>query len=331
MSQAVESPVGAAAAPTEEAGSRAHLVMPVVVGAAALLLALVGAVTTPAFVTGENVLNILRAAALVGIVALGMTFVTMSGNYFSLSVQQTAAFSAIGFAAAMSWGWPLPVAVLAVLALAALIGVLQGGIIAAGMNPIITTLGAGAALFGLAATLTDNRTVRVGSTAAEFLGRGQILGIPTQSWAFVLLTIVAALVLARTRFGRTVILVGANAPAATATGLNRAFVALTVFTVSSLGAGIAGVFLAAQIGQGIVNQFETLNIDAIAAVLVGGTAVSGGDGSVLRTAAGTLFIAILTNLMLLRGYPFGLRILLQGVAVIIGVVAYALLRSRGRS
>jgi simple sugar transport system permease protein/ribose transport system permease protein len=298
------------------------------VAAIVVLLFIIGGITTPAFLTSENVVNIVRAASLTGIVALGMTFITISGNFFSLSVQQTAAAAAITYAATTGWGWPLGLAILGTLALAGAIGLGQGSIIAVGANPIITTLGAGAAIFGLSAFLTDNRTIRVGDTSSEWIGRGQPLGIPTQSWAFVLLTIVAMIVLSRTRFGRSVTLVGANSAAAVASGISKGFVAMAVFAVSALAAGLAGIFLAAQIGQGIVNQFATLNIDSIAAVLVGGTAVQGGDGSMLRTAVGTLFIAVLINLTLLRGYSFGMRIFLEGVAVTIGVSVFTLLRNR---
>ncbi len=301
------------------------------VAAIIILLFVVGGITTPAFITTENLLNIVRVASLTGIVALGMTFITISGNFFSLSLQQTAAFAAITYAATTGWGWPLGVAIVATLALATVIGLLQGSIVAIGANPIITTLGFGAAIFGLAAFLTENRTVRVGATTSDWLGRGRPLGIPTQSWAFIILTVVAIIVLSRTRFGRSVTLVGANSAAAVASGISKGFVAISVFTVSSLVAGLAGIFLAAQIGQGIVNQFNTLNIDVIAAVLVGGTAVQGGDGSMLRTAVGTLFIAVLINLMLLRGYSFGMRIFLEGIAVTVGVSAYTLLRRRSTS
>ena len=300
------------------------------IGVAVIVGALfaIGGVTTPAFLTTENLLNIVRAASLTGIVALGMTFITISGNFFSLSLQQTAAFSAITYAATTGWEWPLGLAILATLGLAGLIGLLQGAIVAAGANPIITTLGVGAAVFGLAAHLTDNRTIRTGSTSSEWLGRGRPLGIPTQSWSFILLAIVMIVVLGRTRFGRSVVLVGANTSAAVASGISRGFVALAVFTVSSLLAGLAGIFLAAQIGQGIVNQFSSLNIDVIAAVLVGGTAVQGGDGSMLRTTVGTIFIAVLINLMLLRGFSFGMRFFLEGIAVAVGVSVYTVLRQR---
>lgn len=310
---------------------RADRLGTIVVGSVVILLFIVGGVTTDSFLTPENLQNIVRAAALTGIVAIGQTFITMSGYFFSLSVQQTAAFSAITFAATTGWGWPLGLALLATIAVATVAGMIQGGLVAAGGNPIITTLGAGAAIFGLAAFLTDNRTVRVGPTASDYLGRGQPLGIPTQVWAFVIIAVLGVLVLSRTRFGREVTLVGANAAAAVASGIRKGRIALAVFTVSSIMAAIAGIFLASQIGQGIVNQFETTNIDTIAAVLIGGTAVSGGDGSMVRTTVGVLFISVLVNLMLINGFSFGTRILLQGLAVTVGVSAYALLRRGGAS
>jgi simple sugar transport system permease protein/ribose transport system permease protein len=281
-------------------------------------------------VTYQNALNIVRAAALIGIVALGVTFVTISGNYFSLSVGQTAMFCAIAFAATMSWGWGLLLSLLGTLVLALAIGVLQGIVVALGANPIITTLGAGAAIYGLAAVLTDNKVVRIGSTAAEWLGRGRPLGIPTESYAFVILTLLAAIVLTRTRFGRFILLVGSNRAAARACGLPVWLSGIAALGISSAAAGMAGIFLAAQIGQGRVDQFGDLNLDVVAAVLVGGTAIQGGEGSMVRTMLGTIFIAVLTNLTLLRGYSYGTRIVVQGLFVIVGVSTYHLLRTRAR-
>jgi ribose transport system permease protein len=98
--------------------------------------------------------------------------------------------------------------------------------------------------------------------------------------------------------------------------------------ISGAAAGICGILVASQIEQGIVNQFPTLNIDVIAAVLVAGTAVQGGDASMWRTALGACFIALLQNLMLLRDYSFGVRTLVVGVAVLVGVTVYTHFRRR---
>lgn len=320
---------GASQAPksaTEQ--TRRNLIGPVVLGAVVLALILFGIITTDEFASKDNIINVLQAASITGIAALGMTFITASGSFFSLSVQQTAAISAILFAFAMRDGWPLVLALVAVLAAAAVIGLVQGGVVAAGANPIITTLGAGAALFGMAAAFTGNRTIRLETNAADWIGQGRPLGIPTQVIFFVALTIVAALILSKTRMGRETLLVGANRDAAYSTGLGVARTVTLAFVLTGLAAGICGILVASQIEQGIVNQFPTLNIDVIAAVLVAGTAVQGGDASMWRTALGACFIALLQNLMLLRDYSFGVRTLVVGIAVLVGVVIYTQFRRR---
>lgn len=314
----------------EEAAARAASPwrIPVIVGSAVLAVLLIGWITTPRFVTVDNALIIVRSASIIGIVAVALTFVTISGNFFSLSLGETASFSAIAFSFMIAEGWGVPVALVLSLVLALAFGAVQGSVVAAGANPIITTLGAGAALFGLAAVLTDNKTMRTGSNVADWVGRGRPFGLPNQTWAFVILTIVAALVLTKTPFGRRLALVGSNAAAATATGLRRGTIAIAAFAIASLGAGLAGMFTAAQVGQGTTDQFPELTINAIAAVLVGGTVISGGEGSMLRTALGAVFIAGLDNLLVIRGYSFGVRVTVTGLAVLAGVSLFTVLRRR---
>jgi ribose transport system permease protein len=314
----------------EEAAARAASPwrIPVIVGSAVLALLIIGWITTPRFVTVDNALIIVRSASIIGIVAVALTFVTISGNFFSLSLGETASFSAIAFSFMVAEGWGVPAALVLTLVLALAFGAVQGAVVAAGANPIITTLGAGAALFGLAAVLTDNKTMRTGSNVADWVGRGRPFGIPNQTWAFVILTIVAALVLTKTPFGRRLALVGSNAAAATATGLRRGTIAIAAFAIASLGAGLAGMFTAAQVGQGTTDQFPELTINAIAAALVGGTVISGGEGSMLRTALGAVFIAGLDNLLVIRGYSFGVRVTVTGLAVLAGVSLFTVLRRR---
>jgi ribose transport system permease protein len=307
-----------------------RLVAPVTVGLAALAILIAGGLTTAEFLTVDNLLIIVRTASITGIVALGMTFVTLTGNFFSLSLEQTAAMSSIVFAEALAHGYGLAPALVLALLTAIAIGVGQGLVVAAGLNPIVTTLGAGAALYGLAAIATNNEVVNFSTTEADWLGRGRPLGIPTQSWAFVLLTVLATFALVRTRFGRQVYLVGANREAARASGLRVGRTTVIAFTLSALAAGIAGIFTAAQITQAPLTQFNGLNFDVIAAVLVGGTALQGGEGSALRSALGAVFIALLGNFMLLRGTTFGIRTLVTGLIVIAATSAFHLLRTRGR-
>jgi ribose transport system permease protein len=309
---------------------RRGLVAPLSVGAALLGILIAGGITTSAFLTVDNVLIVVRAASITGMVALGMTFVTLSGNFFSLSVEQTAALTSIVFAEALSHGFGLAAALVLALLTSLVIGAGQGLVVAAGLNPIVTTLGAGAALYGFAAVVTHNEVVNFTSSSSDWIGRARPLGIPTQSWAFGIFTLVATLVLTRTRFGREVFLVGANRDAARASGLGIGKTTVVAFVLSSLAAGIAGVFTAAQITQAPLTQFDGLNIDVIAAVLVGGTALQGGEGSTLRSALGAVFIALLANFLLLRQVSFGTRTLVTGLIVVVATSTFHLLRTRGR-
>ena len=303
------------------------MVVPVAVVGAVVTLGVVGWITTPEFITYRNFQSIVRAAALIGIIAVTMTLITIAGSFFSLSVSQTAAMSAISFAAFLSWGWPVWVAFVSVILLATAVGVLQGGAVALGGNPIVVTLAVGAVIFGMVAWLTDNKTMRTGTDAAEWIGKSRPLEIPIQTWAFVVITAATAIALTRIRFGREVTLVGANRFAAITAGLRPGRIAVYVFLVSSLGAALAGIFTAAQFSQGRLEYFDGVDIDAI---LVGGAAIQGGEGSATRTALGAVFIAALQNLMVLRGFSFGVRVFFAGLAILVSVSAFTLIRNRRR-
>jgi ribose transport system permease protein len=307
---------------------RRKLVVPASVALAVIVVLTVGGATTPAFLTVDNMLIVIRAASITGMAAVGMTFITLSGNFVSLSVQQTAVMSAVAFALALSNGWGIAAAIAVTFALAAAVGAVQGGIVALGMNPIVTTLGAGAAIFGLTSIAVENKTIQLGTDSVDWLGIGRPLGIPNQSIAFAAFTAFTMLVLVKSRFGRQISLIGANRATAAASGIPIAGTTISAFVISAAAAGLVGVFTAAQVGQAKVTMFDNLTIDAVAAVLVGGTAIQGGEGSTLRTALGAVFIALLANFMLLRGYAFGTRLLVEGIIVLVAVSAFHLLRTR---
>ncbi len=305
-----------------------NLIVPLGVGGAAFIILMIGWMVNPAFLTQDNLLQSVRSAALIGIAALGTTFITIAGCYFSLAVQQTAMVCAICFAGTLSLGWGVVPALLVTLLLALVLGLVQGYLVGIGANSIILTLGAGVVIYGLAALATDNKVVRAGTDVAEWIGRARPLGIPMQTYALLLFTVLAHIVLTRTRLGRLIMLVGTNKQAARATGLSSMKATVAAFAFASIAAGICGIFLAAQIGQGRVDQFSTLNFEVIAAVLVAGTAIEGGEGSALRTTMGTIFIALLNNLLLLSRQPYGIRIFVMGLCVVLGVSLFHLLRQR---
>jgi len=289
----------------------------------------VGGITTPNFLTFNNLLVVIRNASITGIVALGMSYVTLSGNLFALSAEELAILSACVFAWLMHAQFGLLASLAATLLLAAASGAVQGGIIALGADPIITTLAFGALFRGCASLVSENKNIALGSKAAEWLGTGRPLGVPTQSWAFVILTLAAWFVIENTRFGRLLLLTGANRAAATATGLRVGEAALVAVTLLGIGCGLVGISAAAQFGLAAANLFAGLNIDVVAAILVGGISLRGGQGSPIQAALGATFIALMQNFMLLHDLSTGVRMTVVGCLVAAATCAFhALQRSR---
>jgi ribose transport system permease protein len=296
-------------------------------GIATLVVA--GGSMTPSFLTFDNLLVVIRNASITGIVALGMSYVTISGNLFALSAEELAILSACIFAYLMHAGLGLVASIAATLLMACVGGAVQGGIIAFGADPIITTLAFGALFRGLASLVTGNQNIALGTRTAEWLGTGRPLGIPTQSWAFVILTLAAWFVIDKTRFGRQVVLTGANREAATATGLRVGRAALVGVTLLGLGCGLVGISAASQFGLAAANLFAGLNIDVVAAVLVGGIALSGGQGSPVQAALGATFITLMQNFMLLHDLSTGVRMTTVGCLVAAATGVFHVLQ-RGR-
>ena len=248
-----------------------------------MLLLIVGGILEPDFLSYDNLLAVVRAASIVGIAAVGMTFITLTGNFVSLSTEQTAIISGILFALALSNGWPVALAALVTIAAAVAIGLVQGAIVALGMNPIVTTLGAGAAIFGLANVLTDNRTVQTRTDAADWIGTARPFGIPTQVIAFVVLTVVTMLVLSRTRFGAPRHAHRRQPRGGDGHGPEGRHDDDPGLRNRERLRALCGIFVISQVGQAKTTNFEGFTIDTVAAVLVGGTAIQGGEGSTLRT------------------------------------------------
>jgi ribose transport system permease protein len=295
---------------------------------ALIVLLIVAGLTTPSFLTFENLLVVIRNASVTGIVALGMSYVTISGNLFALSAEELSILSACIFGWLMRANFGLSLSLVVTLLLSGGGGAVQGGIIALGADPIITTLAFGGFFRGLASVVSQNQNILLGSDAAEWLGTGRPLGVPTQSWAFIILTLVAWFVLQRTRFGRLLLLSGANRVAATASGLRIGQAALLGLTLLGFCCGITGIFAAAQFGQAVANLFQGLNFDVIAAILVGGIALRGGQGFPIQAALGAAFISLLQNFMLLHDFTSGWRTTVVGILVVVATCGFHLLQRR---
>ncbi|HYY43011.1 MAG TPA: ABC transporter permease, partial [Pyrinomonadaceae bacterium] len=259
----------------------------------------------PQFLTEGNLTNVLRQNSMLGLVALGMTFVILTGG-IDLSVGSLLAVA--GVVAAHLAGHGLVVALVAGVAFAGVLGLVNGIVIAkARIQPFIVTLAMMIAARGLALVYTGEQTVRVDRSAQGFteLGRGTFdigpLSLPVPVVVLVAAYLTSWLVLNHTRFGRHVFSIGDNEEAARLMGLNVGRVTMGVYALSGALAGLAGVILASRLGAGQPVAGLGWELDAIAAVVVGGTLLTGGQGSALFTLVGVLLLGVIFNIFNLEG------------------------------
>ena len=304
-----------------------------------LVIFFVGMATAPNFLTVFNLKTIVRDAALVGIMAIGLTFVTLSGNFFLLSLKETAALSIIAFATSMSAGYGFEISFLFTMVIAILTGSAQGVLIGLGGNPIVVTLGAAGLLYGLGAYWSDNLVVSFRRPhGAEWLGTGSFLGLPNITIAFILIAIVAELTLRFTNFGRQVYLIGANRAAGRATGHENFGMAIKTGAIASGCAAFVAIAFSAQVSSAQVNYFSSefgssgdMTIMVIATVMVGGNSIMGGYGSTIRSSLGAVFISSVDNMMVLHGFNSGPRVLAVGLMIVFSIMVFALVRRGSRS
>lgn len=319
--------------------TRDYSMLVIVLVAIFLVVFIIGAATAPNFLTLFNFKTIIRDAALVGIMAIGLTFVTLSGNFFLLSMKETAALSIIAFATGMSAGYGFEISFLFTMVIAMAAGALQGLLIGLGGNPIVVTLGAAGLFFGIGSWWSDNLVVSFRRPhGAEWLGTGSFLGLPNITVAFIIIAVLAELVLRRTNFGRQVYLVGANRAAGKATGHENLGMAIKVCTIASVCAAFVAIAFSAQVSSAHVNYFSSsfgssgdMTIMVIATVMVGGNSIMGGYGSTLRSSLGAIFISTVDNMMVLHGFNSGPRVLAVGLMIVFSIIVFALLRRGSRA
>ena len=287
-----------------------------------ILLAIWASAAVPGFASSANISAIMYSTSAVGIAAVGMAFITLSGNLFMLSMGATAAVSTIVFASFLHLGL-LPSIVVVVL-VGALFGLAQG--IAVGVfktNPIITTIAMASIITGAGSFYSGGLTI-VGQGDASWLGIGRMAGIPSQIVLFLLAALVFSFIVERTRFGRELRLIGLNPKAAHFTGLRVGRTLVIAYVLAAAAAAFAGALYGSQAAQGNLKLGAGLDFDAIAAVLVGGVAIKGGQGRILDAAIGAVFLAIITNILLLKGLSLEIQLIVKGLVVIASVILGAM-------
>ena len=295
-----------------------------------LVIALVGlGAFNDRFLTVDNLLNQGRLMTEIGLIALPMTFVIITGG-IDLSVG-----AVVGLCAVMlgySWktfGFPLPLAIMFSLGVGALAGFVNGLVITRlKVPPLIMTIATLALYRGLAEGISQAHSVRGYPDWFFFLGQGSVAGVPTQLWILLVAIVVCGVALDRTTFGRTLYAIGANETVARFSALPVDRVKLVVYTLSGLTAGLSAFVLVSRVTTTRMDMGVGYELDVIAAVVLGGASIFGGSGTIWGTAIGLAMIQLLKNGLALTGVKGDATIVVIGVALIVSVLIASSLQRR---
>jgi ribose/xylose/arabinose/galactoside ABC-type transport system permease subunit len=285
-------------------------------------------ILTPHFLTVANALNVMEQTSINAIVAVGMTYVIISGG-IDLSVGSLVALAGVVLAGALKAGWPLPLAIAAGLGVGAVSGLINGVVIAFGrLPPFIMTLGMMSVARGAALLVTDGRPISGFDAGFRSIATGRVLGVPAPIVLTLVIYAAAHFVLSRTRFGRYVYGIGGNEEATRLSGVNVRFHKTMVYVVSGAASAVAAVLLTARLNTAQPIAGIMYELDAIAAVVIGGTSLSGGEGNLGGTLIGALTMGVLRNGLNLLGVSSFLQQLVIGVVIIVAVLVDILVKEK---
>ena len=286
-----------------------------------VVIVIMFSIAEPAFIKPENLVGIIHQMNLIGIMAVAMTFVIMTGGV-DLSVGPVLALSGLTAFFAMDAGLGLPIAIAAALIVGVLIGMLNGTLISMlGLPPIIVTLAMLSIVRGLALILggPEWHLIR-NQDAYTFIGTGYIGGI---SFSIILFGVFAGVVMftqKRTPLGLMVAGIGENERTAYLSGHRVRLTKIAIYGLSGFGAALAGIVQSSQVhtSAAVYGEFGT-ELDVIAAVVLGGTSLMGGNGSIARTLIGVLFLGVINNGMNILNMPLDIQLIAKGVIIVLSM------------
>lgn len=285
-----------------------------------LILVVVLSGSSPAFLTKGNILTMLRQLSINGIVAVGMTFVIITGG-IDLSVGSIIALSGI-IACNFSHPdtYPIIIPILIGIVIGLICGLVNGFVYAKGnVVPFIATLGMMTIARGLTQVYNNGMPVTNVSDDYGVIGGGYVAGIPIPILIFVLMILLGVFVLNYTKFGRYVFALGGNEMAAKVSGINVTRIKIMVYGISGVLASIAGIVLSSRVMAGTVVAGQGYELDAIAAVAIGGTSMAGGVGSIVGTTAGVLIIGVMNNGLDLLNISSYYQQIIKGIIIVAAV------------
>lgn len=298
------------------------------VGIFAVLILLVALMALMAsnFFTVSNGMNVARSASINAILASGMTLVILTAG-IDLSVGSILAIAGVSGVMLHTAGTPMIISVLGGIAVGALAGFINGIFVAwLALPAFIVTLGAMTYLRGASYALLDGMPLIANDLSYSFLGNGYIGGVPTPVIVTIVVYIILWFVLERTRFGRHVYAVGGNPVAARLAGINVRSVLLRVYMIAGATAALGGIIFSARVLSAQPTAGETYELDAIAAVVLGGTSLAGGRGRITGTLVGALILGVLSNGLVLMNVPFFYQQVIKGLVIVFAIALDSLRR-----
>jgi ribose transport system permease protein len=300
-------------------GSRIQLQEYTLVGVVILLL-IAGAVLEPdVFPTSDNILNVLRQSSVIGVLAIGMTFVIATSG-IDLSVGSMVAACAVAggqFADSGSVAF-----LLGAFGMGVLLGGINAGLISYGkVVPFIATLAMFAMARGLALWISDKTPISIFQLeGVRWFGTGEVIGIPSAVLVFIAVAVGGWILLNRTSYGRHVVAVGGNREAARIAGVKVSRIIFSVYLLSGICVAIAAILVTGRLSSASPVVGNLYELDAIAAVVIGGTALAGGRATIVGTVLGVLTFALIFNLMTLMDLAVEIQLVTKGVIIIAAVL-----------
>lgn len=284
------------------------------------------------FFSLNNILNIIRQTAVVSMIAVTMTFVIAIGE-IDLSVGSTIGLSGLMAALVLQSTDNIPLAILAALAVGLVVGLINGLLIVAlNLPSFLVTLGMQMVLVGTSMWITNTTAIPIGNTTFTFIFGGGSIGKLPLLLLWVLITgAVGYIVLNRTPYGKKVLAVGGNATSARYSGINVKKIVVYVFVYSSLMAALGGMLYAGRMSSGRYTFGDGLELDAIASVILGGTSMAGGNGSIVGAIIGSLLIGTINNGLMFFGLSTAQQTVAKGAIIILSVALSALVSLRGNN
>lgn len=287
-----------------------------------LLIIIIISFMSPSFLTATNIFNVLRQVSISALIAFGMTFVILTGG-IDLSVGSTLALTGAISAGLLAGGMDPFLAMLIGLLLGAVLGAVNGVIIAKGkVAPFIATLATMTIYRGLTLVYTDGKPVSgLGdSLAFQMFGKGYFLGIPVPVLTMLLAFLVLYFILRKTTFGRRVYAIGGNEEASRLSGINVDRITIAVYSLTGMLAALSALILTSRLNSAQPTAGQSYELDAIAAVVLGGTSLTGGRGWIFGTLVGALIIGVLNNGLNLIGVSSFFQQVVKGVVILIAVL-----------